>query len=124
MFDIAYTIELNSGCQGTFTFPDAVSISGDPVDVIVGVEEPGELKKFISVYPTIVENKLFLQYNSEKAKELKFMFFSSKGVMFYESKTRVQKGLNEIDLSDDAIKLSPQFYYLVINDHVFKIIKK
>ena len=124
MFDIAYTIELNSGCQGTFRFPDAVSISGDPVDVIVGVGEPGESKKFISVYPTIVENKLFLQYNSEKRKELKLRFFSSKGVLFYERKTRVHKGLNEIDLSDEVINLSSQIYYLVINDHVFKIIKK
>ena len=124
MFDIAYTIELNSGCQGTFTFPDAVSISGDPVDVIVGVEEPGESKKSISVYPTIVENKLFLQYNSEKRKELKLRFFSGKGVLFYERRISVHKGLNEIDLNDEVINLSSQLYYLVINDHVFKIIKK
>ncbi len=124
IFDIAYTIELNSGCQGTFTFPVAVSISGDPIDVIVGIEDPAELKNFISVYPTIVENKLHLQYNSVKNEELKIRFFTSTGVLYYELKTSVQEGLNEIELSDEVVNLSSQIYYLVIKDQVFKIIKK
>lgn len=123
IYDIAYTVNLDNGCTGTFTFPERVTIEGEQVQIITGIQD-GEIITEPMVYPTLVTNSLSLHYYSEKADWLKISIVSPQGILIDEITRPTVKGENTISLNDVVSKLPVGLNFIVINNKALKIIRK
>lgn len=123
IFDVGYTVNLDNGCVGTFSFSDAVTIEGETVDIITGVKDLEEAKE-LSVFPTYVQNHLTLNYYSSKGETLSIKVVSPQGILVSEIEHLMSKGKNTISLDDILSKIPQGMNFIIINNEALKIIKK
>ena len=130
VFTVSLTLTSGEGCERTLAKEDLITVGGNTLDLVVGLEEEVENNE-VAVYPQPFDNFLIMNIYSRERMEVHITMHSLSGVEFVRRKVVLEVGENRIRF--DAIDLRiPEGIYLIRFDSekiervekVFKVIKR